>query len=374
MYSRCKFNQGKKMKILAVVFVLFFSLFSFAQDDSLSRNENIKLFNEAQECYRKAATYHRVEAMDCAKRSLEIGQLLFEPESLNIAVLTINYGLAVETAFSGSGQSDGQVPEAGITNNSNQILQNALALYEGVYGEDAPELIDLLITLKKYSRALDISEDSSGDKSISHAETLLAVSLSLVKELHSTNYNKAIRYARSAYEIFSREVGTESSGATLASFLIGKIKLGLGRYKSSIPYLLQATKNPSVSSFAHAFLVEAFDRTSQPDKATLHAQKLGERSSGVRGDDYMPLFHRSPDYPLRALERRKEGYVVIELTISKEGLATSPVIIEEEPKGYGFGKAALKAAHTLRYVPRFINGEPVKVSGVLYKYSFKMAR
>jgi hypothetical protein len=36
------------MKILAVVFVLFFSLFSFAQDDSLSINENIKLFNEAQ--------------------------------------------------------------------------------------------------------------------------------------------------------------------------------------------------------------------------------------------------------------------------------------------------------------------------------------
>ncbi len=362
------------MKILAVVFVLFFSLFSFAQDDSLSRNENIKLFNEAQECYRKAATYHRVEAMDCAKRSLEIGQLLFEPESLNIAVLTINYGLAVETAFSGSGRSDGQLPEAGITNNSNQILQNALALYEGVYGEDSPELIDLLITLKKYSRALDISEDSSGDKSISHAETLLAVSLSLVKELHSTNYNKAIRYARSAYEIFSREVGTESSGATLASFLIGKIKMGLGRYKSSIPYLLQATKHPSVSSFAHAFLVEAFDRTSQPNKATLHAQKLGERSSGVTGDDYRPLYTRSPDYPLKALKRGKEGYVVIELTISKEGLAISPVIIEEEPNGYGFGKAALKAAHTLRYVPRFINGEPVKVSGVLYKYSFKMAR
>ena len=311
--------------------------------------------------------------MDCAKRSLEIGQFLFEPESLNIAALTYNYGLAVK-AFNGRERSDGQLPGAGTTNNSNQILQNALVLYEGVYGEDSPELIDLLITLKMYSRALDISEDSLGDKSVSHATTLLAVSLSLVKELSTINNNKAMRYARSAYEIFSREVGTESSGATLASFQIGKIKMGLGKYKSSIPHLLQATKNPSVSSYAHAFLVEAFDRTGQSDKATFHAQKLGERSSGIRGDDYMPLFVRSPDYPLRALKRRKEGYVVIELTVSKEGLATSPVVIEEEPKGYGFGKAALKAAHTLRYVPRFINGEPVKVSGVLYKYSFKMAR
>jgi protein TonB len=49
-------------------------------------------------------------------------------------------------------------------------------------------------------------------------------------------------------------------------------------------------------------------------------------------------------------------------------------VIEEKPKGQGFGKSALKAAGSLRYVPRFIDGEPVEVPGVLYKYTFNMAR
>jgi len=55
-------------------------------------------------------------------------------------------------------------------------------------------------------------------------------------------------------------------------------------------------------------------------------------------------------------------------------LALDPVVIEEKPKGQKFGKAALKAASSLRYVPRFVDGEPEEVPGVLYEYTFKMAR
>jgi len=59
-------------------------------------------------------------------------------------------------------------------------------------------------------------------------------------------------------------------GATLANFQLGKIKMAQEKYKSSIPYFLEATKNPSIASYAHAFLVEAYDRTNQQDKATEH--------------------------------------------------------------------------------------------------------
>ena len=65
---------------------------------------------------------------------------------------------------------------------------------------------------------------------------------------------------------------------------------------------------------------------------------------------------------------------MVELTVSKEGLALNPIVIEEKPKGQKFGKAALKAASSLRYVPRFVDGEPEEVPGVLYKYTFQMAR
>ena len=52
----------------------------------------------------------------------------------------------------------------------------------------------------------------------------------------------------------------------------------------------------------------------------------------------------------------------------------NPIVIEEKPKGKKFGKQALKAASSLRYIPRFEDGEPVEVPGVLYKYTFQMAR
>ena len=156
---------------------------------------------------------------------------------------------------------------------------------------------------------------------------------------------------------------------------MGKIAMMEKNYKSAIKSLEQATQNPQVASYAHAFLVEAYDRTNDHDLATFHAQQLGRlKLQGRENSNHIPLFVKQPTYPKTAQRNRKEGYVIVELTISKEGLALDPVVIEEKPKGQKFGKAALKAASSLRYAPRFVDGEPEEVPGVLYKYSFKMAR
>ena len=91
-------------------------------------------------------------------------------------------------------------------------------------------------------------------------------------------------------------------GASLANFQLGKIKMALGRYKSSIPFLLEATKNSSISSYAHAFLVEAYDRTNQQDKATEHVLLMAKQPNKVNTEarDYIPLFVTQPLYPRRA--------------------------------------------------------------------------
>ena len=101
---------------------------------------------------------------------------------------------------------------------------------------------------------------------------------------------------------------------------------------------------------------------------------MARQPNRVETEDYIPLFIGQPVYPMQAQKRGREGYAVVELTVSKEGLALNPIVIEEKPKGQKFGKAALKAASSLRYVPRFVDGEPEEVPGVLYKYTFKMAR
>jgi len=339
-----------KFWILLCSFLLSASLIS--QEASLSRADNIKIFNESQRCFKAAIKKGRqlTESRRCAKLSLDAGRSLFEPDSKNIAILTYNYGKTL----------NGKERES--------VLKNATDQYESIHGKDAPELIDLLIDAGKAIRAVRIAKDSYGEGSILYADTLLAAGMSDL-----TKQSSGSRFLKEALKVYSNGAeGSESLGATLANFQLGKIKIAQEKYKSSIPYFLQATKNPSIASYAHAFLVEAYDRTSQQDKATEHVLIMARQP--IRGKDYIPLFVKQPEYPFRASKYGREGYAVIELTVSKEGLALNPTVIEEKPKGQKFGKAALKAAGSLRYVPRFIDGEPVEVPGVLYKYTFNMAR
>ena len=342
------------MKILTLLFSLLLSTSLTSQEASLSRADNIKTFNESQRCFKAAIKQgrQRAESRRCAKLSLEAGRSLFEPDSKNIAILTYNYGKTLHKY----GQE------------RRTVLGNATHLYEDIYGKDSPELIDLLIDAGKANRALSIAEESFGERSILYADTLLAAGMSDLTRLSSKS-----RFLKEALKVYSNDAeGFESVGVSMANFQLGKIKMAQGKYKSSIPFLLEATKNSSIASYAHAFLVKAYDRTSQQDKATEHVLIMARQP--IRGKDYIPLFVQQPKYPDRARRFGKEGYAMIELTVSKEGLALNPTVIEEKPEGQEFGKAALKAAASLRYVPRFIDGEPVEVPGVLYKYTFNMAR
>jgi len=344
------------MKILTLLCSFLLSASLSSQEASLSRADNIKTFNEAQSCYKEAAKngLRKSRTKRCAQTSLEIGKALFEPDSKNIAMLTYNYG---KTLYGKERES---------------VLKNAIKLYESIHGKDSPELISLLIDAGKANRAVRIAKDSYGGGSILYADTLLAAGMSDLTRLSSKS-----RFLKEALKVYSNEAeGSESVGASLANFQLGKIKMAQGKYKSSIPFFLEATKNSSIASYAHAFLVEAYDRTNQQDKATEHVLIMAKQPNNVNTEnrDYIPLFVKQPEYPLKAQKKGREGYAVIALTVSKEGLALNPTVIEEKPKGQKFGKAALKAAASLRYVPRVIDGEPVEVPGVLYKYTFNMAR
>lgn len=91
-----------------------------------------------------------------------------------------------------------------------------------------------------------------------------------------------------------------------------------------------------------------------------------------RDTDYIPLYVPQPIYPRRALSRGREGYAVIEVIITKAGGVRDPILLEEQPPNYGFGRAALKAAAKLKYNPRVIDGVAEEVPGVLYKFSFEL--
>ena len=94
----------------------------------------------------------------------------------------------------------------------------------------------------------------------------------------------------------------------------------------------------------------------------------------ARDSDYIPVYVPQPQYPRRAQSRGKEGYAVIEVIITTTGGVRDPKLLEEDPEGWGFGRAAMKAAFKLKYNPRVVDGVGQEVPGVLYKFTFNMAK
>jgi periplasmic protein TonB len=97
-------------------------------------------------------------------------------------------------------------------------------------------------------------------------------------------------------------------------------------------------------------------------------------SGFARDSDYIPVYVPQPKYPSRAQTRGKEGYAVVQVVITTMGGVRDPIMIEEFPEGWGFGRSAVKAAKKLKYNPRVVDGVPEEVPGVLYKFTFQMAK
>ena len=105
------------------------------------------------------------------------------------------------------------------------------------------------------------------------------------------------------------------------------------------------------------------------------AMELSLDTSQFKKDsDVTPVYIAQPQYPRRAQTRGKQGYAVVEVTITSTGGVRDPRLLEEYPGGWGFGGAALKAADKLRYVPKIVDGVSQETKNVRYKYTFRMAQ
>ncbi len=94
-------------------------------------------------------------------------------------------------------------------------------------------------------------------------------------------------------------------------------------------------------------------------------------SMGASDGEYLPIVKVKPVYPPAALNRKIEGWVIIEFTVTKNGSVKDPSVVEYHPLPI-FNKAALKAALKFKYKPRVVNGEPIEVRGVRNKIIFKI--
>jgi TonB family protein len=102
-------------------------------------------------------------------------------------------------------------------------------------------------------------------------------------------------------------------------------------------------------------------------------EKEKQSEKDKQSEDYLLIFEPQAFHPRRAQTRGIEGYAVIQVVITTTGGVRDPILIEEFPEGWGFGRAALRAASKLKYNPRVVDGVGQEVPGVLYKFNFQMA-
>lgn len=77
----------------------------------------------------------------------------------------------------------------------------------------------------------------------------------------------------------------------------------------------------------------------------------------------IPILKVPTVYPRRARMLKKEGFVKLKLTVSKEGLVSKAVIIDSKPKKI-FDKAALDSVYRWKFKPKMIDGKPMEQVGI----------
>ncbi|UCD17557.1 MAG: TonB family protein [Candidatus Zixiibacteriota bacterium] len=79
----------------------------------------------------------------------------------------------------------------------------------------------------------------------------------------------------------------------------------------------------------------------------------------------------SPEYPIRAREKGKEGVVWIKALVNKDGSVGAARVISCSYENYGFREAALAAAKKTKYTPAIKDGSPVAI-WITYKVDFRL--
>lgn len=87
--------------------------------------------------------------------------------------------------------------------------------------------------------------------------------------------------------------------------------------------------------------------------ASFNISQIAQNSSAIA------ILKIPPIYPRRAKMLKKEGYVKLELLISKDGSVKTAKIIESKPKKI-FDKAALQSVYGWKFKAKIIDGKPVE--------------
>ena len=97
--------------------------------------------------------------------------------------------------------------------------------------------------------------------------------------------------------------------------------------------------------------------------------------------NYMPIVTVAHEYPSSALSRGMEGSCTVEFVVTETGATRDAVPIEAlcvnkkdgQPTSV-WNRSSVKAASKFKFKPKVVDGKPVEVPGVRYKFTYQMAK
>lgn len=359
-------------KLCLFIFLLIGSMVTsvYAETD---REKQIEYFKKSQKCYAEAVANENWKlGLNCAEKSLTTGHVLFNTRHKNIAALTYNHAL--------------MLAKNNYLKKSSNEFEKAIKLYKKLDGSNSNNIawvlldyadsqvgVDSNLASKNYVKALKILSKKKSFNPLDKAKISLEASVKLSSVL-LTNKSKitAIELAQDAYQIYKNNYGQSHQKTALTAFTLGKLRYLEKDYKKAIELMEQSLVNKGVASYAHAFLVEIYAKKGRDDLAEKHLKALSLILPSQTNHNYQPVYVESPKYPRKAQSKKIEGYAVIKLIVTELGGVRELILVDEYPASWGFGKAAMKVAKKLKYVPRIKDGQAVEVPDTYYKYSFKI--
>jgi len=92
---------------------------------------------------------------------------------------------------------------------------------------------------------------------------------------------------------------------------------------------------------------------------------------GVGDNDVIPLVDVPPRYPAQAQSRGIEGWVTVQIQITKEGTVEDVKVLDADPKGV-FERESIRAAWRMKFKAKLVNGKPVEQTAVkTYEFSLE---
>ena len=276
------------------------------------------------------------------------------------------------------------------------LAEIALEKHEAAFGADSEETF-LAIRLMINFLAFAVYWSPELPTLINRAEAIATASdnpemlENLYLDISKYPLERREHFAKEALRLMNARYGPKDARTLVAAINVGRFQES-GNQAQYYEQILARGKD--VEGFGdqlfglHRTLAILYINSGDETKATEHLQAAGFLKNDhvySRDDKYAALVKVPPKYPRRAAGRGIEGYVLLEYVVTQTGAVRDPVVIEssERPRDIyddrsvskaairtAFAKAAIRAVLQYRYVPQYVNGEPIEVQGVRGRIAF----